>query len=395
MAMSDEKFLSCVNLGFNRPYRHVDKNGLVSVVPCYGCGGGPNVCTARTDGDSDKSQKTYIIFDSVSCAFKIGKSIDPRRRLDDIKTHNPNDLILVRVYEQDIESKLKKLVWDFRIRGEWFRATKACVAALRITQEEARIMLQREVVTLNEANSEEDKESEKYAVEREIKERRDNLRSLLEVSNAVDAEIDACALDPDLSISDVRCFGTTETVVCFFEIWRGIVRECLQLDDFASNIVDDGEIFYDNVDRMVPMLTSHLYRSIYLIKVNKSRKILELLVNSRYRDSIAMKLMDAASALSVVDWVILLSPVSHAGYRGKSVSAYMRSIEIAERHRVNAELRYIRDVISLKNKRELLEKQDAESGECFEGLPEMELPAGGVYGDTQPREVVPDNGLDA
>ena len=64
--------------------------------------------------------KTYIIKDSSSKLFKIGRSINPRRRHRDIYTANPTTLLLM-FCNKDIESDLHKKYKKKHVSGEWFR----------------------------------------------------------------------------------------------------------------------------------------------------------------------------------------------------------------------------------------------------------------------------------
>lgn len=64
-----------------------------------------------------------IYFIKCNNYVKIGRSIDPKRRLVDLQTGNPFKLTLIRTLnEKDFEeSALHKKFNRFRVRGEWFR----------------------------------------------------------------------------------------------------------------------------------------------------------------------------------------------------------------------------------------------------------------------------------
>jgi len=64
-----------------------------------------------------------IYFIKCNNYVKIGRSIDPKRRLADLQTGNPFKLTLIRTLnEKDFEeSTLHKKFNRFRVRGEWFR----------------------------------------------------------------------------------------------------------------------------------------------------------------------------------------------------------------------------------------------------------------------------------
>lgn len=69
-----------------------------------------------------KEDYTYIMSDS-SGMYKIGKSFDPKCRLDNLGIGNPT-IKLDFIIKGNIENKLHKLFKNKRVKGEWFRLDK-------------------------------------------------------------------------------------------------------------------------------------------------------------------------------------------------------------------------------------------------------------------------------
>jgi len=63
--------------------------------------------------------KTYIIYDSKNELYKIGKSKNPKRRLNALSASNLN-LILILVCDKNIESELHEYFSNKRRLREWF-----------------------------------------------------------------------------------------------------------------------------------------------------------------------------------------------------------------------------------------------------------------------------------
>jgi hypothetical protein len=63
--------------------------------------------------------KTYLIYDGVTKLYKIGKSISPKKRFNQIKTSNPN-AILFAICDQDIENILHNEYCKLIVSGEWY-----------------------------------------------------------------------------------------------------------------------------------------------------------------------------------------------------------------------------------------------------------------------------------
>lgn len=70
-----------------------------------------------------KSKKlTYIMHDSATGLFKIGRSSNPSVREKTLQSEKPT-IDLVSVFDMDIEAQLHEEYKDYRVRGEWFCLT--------------------------------------------------------------------------------------------------------------------------------------------------------------------------------------------------------------------------------------------------------------------------------
>jgi hypothetical protein len=74
------------------------------------------------------SSKTYLIYDG--CLYKIGKSINPEKRLKSIRSQNPKAEI-VHIIESDIELSLHKRFKNKRVHHEWFDLSEREVSELK------------------------------------------------------------------------------------------------------------------------------------------------------------------------------------------------------------------------------------------------------------------------
>lgn len=74
--------------------------------------------------------KTYAIL-SASGRVKIGRSQDPRERLHSLQTASPDDLLLLHVWNRDIESELHALMRPWALRGEWFQLAPQVIDILQ------------------------------------------------------------------------------------------------------------------------------------------------------------------------------------------------------------------------------------------------------------------------
>ncbi len=67
-----------------------------------------------------KEQKTYIMLDSNTGLYKIGKSKYPRHREKTLQSEKPT-IELVLICDENVEHKLHKEFSNKRVRGEWFK----------------------------------------------------------------------------------------------------------------------------------------------------------------------------------------------------------------------------------------------------------------------------------
>ena len=62
----------------------------------------------------------YLIYDTSSKLFKIGRSVDPIRRLKNMETGNPN-LKLLFFTDTLVENELHKKYQKLKVKGEWYK----------------------------------------------------------------------------------------------------------------------------------------------------------------------------------------------------------------------------------------------------------------------------------
>jgi len=63
--------------------------------------------------------KTYIMKDSNTGLYKIGKSINPKYRERTLQCEKPT-ISMIKIFESDIEKQLHENYSKHRVRGEWF-----------------------------------------------------------------------------------------------------------------------------------------------------------------------------------------------------------------------------------------------------------------------------------
>jgi hypothetical protein len=71
----------------------------------------------------NKYSKTYLIKNKRNGLYKIGRSKDPESREKTLQSEEPN-IIIVKVWDKNIESELHKMYAKQRLRGEWFELSK-------------------------------------------------------------------------------------------------------------------------------------------------------------------------------------------------------------------------------------------------------------------------------
>jgi len=64
-------------------------------------------------------QKTYVIYDSLSDIYKIGRSENPKKRLSTLQISNKN-ISIVLICDDDVESLLHDRFSEKSVYGEWF-----------------------------------------------------------------------------------------------------------------------------------------------------------------------------------------------------------------------------------------------------------------------------------
>ncbi len=69
------------------------------------------------------NRKTYLMKDNHTGLYKIGYSINPKKREQTLQSEKPS-ISLVKIWNIDIEKKLHDLYKNYRVRGEWFNLTK-------------------------------------------------------------------------------------------------------------------------------------------------------------------------------------------------------------------------------------------------------------------------------
>jgi len=73
---------------------------------------------------------SYVYMIRSGECVKIGKSDDPRKRLDQMQTGNPQELKLIGFWESEDackdEQRLHEIFAEGKERGEWFRVSSAC-----------------------------------------------------------------------------------------------------------------------------------------------------------------------------------------------------------------------------------------------------------------------------
>jgi len=75
--------------------------------------------------------KTYFIEAQATGLIKIGRSVEPSRRLKDLMTASPAALRLIGVLEQDCERELHQQYASLRTTGEWFKAEDPLLTYLK------------------------------------------------------------------------------------------------------------------------------------------------------------------------------------------------------------------------------------------------------------------------
>ena len=73
-----------------------------------------------------ENTKTYLIKNRRNGFYKIGRSKNPLKREQTLQSEEP-DIVMVKTWDEDIENKLHIEYKEYRVRGEWFKLSKAQV----------------------------------------------------------------------------------------------------------------------------------------------------------------------------------------------------------------------------------------------------------------------------
>ena len=85
-----------------------------------------------------ENTKTYLIKNRRNGFYKIGRSINPLKREKTLQSEEP-DIVMVKTWSRNIESKLHKDYKEHRVRGEWFELSKAQVKYICTNHERSKI----------------------------------------------------------------------------------------------------------------------------------------------------------------------------------------------------------------------------------------------------------------
>lgn len=82
----------------------------------------------RIDNDirreyNESPRRTYIMKDSTTGLYKIGKSKNPEYREKTLQSEKPT-IKMIKIFDSNIESDLHREFADVRVRGEWFKLNK-------------------------------------------------------------------------------------------------------------------------------------------------------------------------------------------------------------------------------------------------------------------------------
>ena len=84
---------------------------------------GKYISNNTKSGRRTQQQKTYIMLDTNTNLYKIGKSVQPKVREKTLQSEKPS-IELLYVANDNIESTLHNIYKQHRVRGEWFNLTK-------------------------------------------------------------------------------------------------------------------------------------------------------------------------------------------------------------------------------------------------------------------------------
>ena len=90
----------------------------------------------RTIKKGNARAHTYFIRRGSDGAVKIGRSVDPLKRLKQLQTANDETLQLIGVLTTDVESQLHSLFAHLSIGGEWFEANDLLLEFIAVNRED-------------------------------------------------------------------------------------------------------------------------------------------------------------------------------------------------------------------------------------------------------------------
>lgn len=76
------------------------------------------------------TSKTYIMKDTATGLYKIGRSINPSIREKTLQSEKPT-IELIWIIDKDVEFNLHKIFAAQRVRGEWFSLTDEDIEAIK------------------------------------------------------------------------------------------------------------------------------------------------------------------------------------------------------------------------------------------------------------------------
>jgi hypothetical protein len=78
-----------------------------------------------------KKIKTYVIKFGNTDFYKIGKTTNISRRLQNLKTGTPLDLQIVYLFNGDVEKKMHRELRKYRVIREFYKLTREQISILK------------------------------------------------------------------------------------------------------------------------------------------------------------------------------------------------------------------------------------------------------------------------
>ncbi len=86
--------------------------------------------TISIERQNRRCKKTYLMLDTHTGYYKIGKSENPKFREDTLLSMKPT-INLIWTYKKDIEKELHRKYSEYRIRGEWFKLDESHIEEIK------------------------------------------------------------------------------------------------------------------------------------------------------------------------------------------------------------------------------------------------------------------------